>query len=81
MYVIGQIKNIKRPNVGDGGEYEFIYVPDLRYGKFEKNIDAKRAFMEALEPELIGSSDEFIKLHFNAMSRNIKNIKIMKILD
>lgn len=39
-------------------------MPRLELGLYESNIAAKRAYLEGVEPDLIGCDDDFIRLHW-----------------
>lgn len=59
---------------GTKPNFEFALAPN--YGTFHSRVAARRAFMEGWDPELKGTSDAHILIHYNAMARNLKYYKI-----
>lgn len=78
-YVVVVPKYSQRPNVQGGGTLEVTWVVQDFYGSHSTNIEAKRAYMESLEPDLKGAPDSFIRAHFDAQARNLAHAKIRKI--
>jgi hypothetical protein len=54
------------------------WEPEPGLPVFATPAAARRAYMERLDSELIGKSDEFIKLHWMAWSRNVRGAKLMR---
>lgn len=80
-YVIGRAMNTSRARIDGGGRTVTVYVPDDRYGKHMRNVDCKRAYMEALEPDLAGAPDPFIRDHFDRWSRNVRAVKVIRVVE
>lgn len=59
---------------------KFEYVVDDRYGVFETRNAAKAAYITDHDPELIGSNEIHLVMHFDQMARNLKYAKVEKVL-
>lgn len=84
LYVIGIHHYTKRAHATEGGESIVEWVADLRYGVFDRNVDAKREWLyqnEVLPRKDGGHTDDFIKLHFHAYSVNMGHVKVLKLKD
>lgn len=77
-YVVAKTKAVKRPLVGVGGEMVNVWVPMPEEGIFDTPKQAKAAFMRKLDPQLVGTSDDFAAKHFDQQARNLKHFKIVK---
>jgi hypothetical protein len=72
---------LQRRNFYDSsGETKTVIVFELRpeQGFYASNIAAKRAYLEAMEPDLIGCDDNFIRLHWR-YCQNLGTAKIIKV--
>jgi hypothetical protein len=78
LWGIGLPRNIQRAHIDFGGKtvVTFELRPDL--GLYSSNIAAKRAYLEGLEPDLIGCDDNFIRLHWRYCV-NMGTAKIIKV--
>lgn len=63
-WAIALPKVIQRASIELGGKTIIEYIPRLELGLHESNIAAKRAYLEWMEPDLIGCDDDFIQLHW-----------------
>lgn len=63
------------------GKPERRWVPEPGLPVFDTPEAARRAYMERLMPEIAGQSDERIKLHYLAWSRNTGGAKLERAKD
>lgn len=71
---------LRRASVYDGGATRVGWLPDPGFPEvYPTNVEAKRAWIVAMEPDLRGASDDFIKAHFNSYSRNLGQVKVLRV--
>lgn len=46
---------------------------------FETPAEARRAYMEGIDPNLVGKPDDMIKRHFQAWRSNVRGAKLQRV--
>ena len=78
-YVIGVMKVLQRDGLN---EPIIVYLEDERYGVHDSNRLAKGSYMRIYNPELshytLTEHLDFLVSHFDALSRNMGHVKILR---
>lgn len=61
----------------EGKKPVIVFRPDLRYGTFSSNLDAKRAWVDRVHRP--GLSDDHVRRQFRADSQNLGLVKVAKL--
>jgi hypothetical protein len=59
-----------------GGQRTRTWVPDPGLPTFATPAEARRAYMERLDADLIGKPDDFIERHWRAWRSNVHGAKL-----
>lgn len=79
VYMVAKPHHVTRVNAVDGGSTSTDWLPEPKFGQHAENIDAKRAFVELVDPRFAGASDDTIRREFDALSRNCGMAKIVRV--
>jgi len=78
MWIIAKPNYIRRANL-EGRTSVVEWVRDPHYPEFSTNLAAKRAYVEALEPERKGHGDDAIRRAFRVWANNWQHVKLLKV--
>lgn len=81
QYALTKPRYLERPSVYGEGRAVTEWVREPGFGLFPTNVSAKRAYVEAMLPELAGqnASDDLIRRHFRSFSVNLGQVKVIKV--
>lgn len=81
LYAVARPIVVARVSVYGSGRPSFRWEADLRYGKHTSVVDAKRAYISGLWPNLADTSDDFIRRFWNGDPRQSHMMKIVRLSD
>lgn len=81
LYVVARPVVVTRVSVYGSGKPTFRWEPVLYYGKHTNVVDAKRAYISRLWPNLADTSDDFIRRFWDGEPRQSHMMKIVRLTD
>jgi hypothetical protein len=79
MYRVAVPRPITRESLEHGGATTYRWEPTDYYGTHPTRLGAKRAFIEALWPDLKGTSDAYIARFWRGEPVQAHRMKILKV--